>query len=333
MTTFSNLTANGVPTLARSYATASVTPTANRLVLVAVIAFRETVALQPPQPTVTGNGITYDLVRAQDVQSTGADRSTMWVFRGMSAAPTAGAITINFGVAPVLIRACAWSVSESSVDVVTSGTNGVGAIVGSNSASNASVTNTQSASFSPAMTAGNAGYCAVGIMAALPQTPRAGWTELADVTGASAASLEAQYIAGTDTAGSSTWATTTVAGAIVVEVTPTVAPSTAPNAGPDQGPVPSLVPVNLSGAASTGSPTAYEWRIISGGGTLSSTSIVNPTYKPPATVAGGTAVIGLKVGAPTIGTAEDTMTVTYRPHRKWGITATGPVPYLARVLP
>lgn len=105
-----------------------------------------------------------------------------------------------------------------------------------------------------------------------------------------------------------------------------------PNAGPDQGPVDSMVPVNLTSAGSTGSPTAYQWRVISGGGTLSSTSVANPTFKPPATLTGGQSVIGLKVGNPTIGTAEDTMTVTYYPHTEWTLTVTDPAPYLVRSL-
>lgn len=106
-----------------------------------------------------------------------------------------------------------------------------------------------------------------------------------------------------------------------------------PNAGPDQGPVDSMVAINLTGAGSTGSPTAYQWRVISGGGTLSSTTIVNPTYKPPATRLGGTAVIGLKVGNPEIGTAEDTMTVTYRPHTEWHLNSAGVwQPLLTRAL-
>lgn len=106
------------------------------------------------------------------------------------------------------------------------------------------------------------------------------------------------------------------------EVTPT------PNAGPDQGPVDSRVSINLTSAGSTGSPNAWLWEILSGGGSLSSSSTASPTYKPPATAAGGQAVIGLKVGVGTVGAAQDTMTVTYRPHTEWIV---GGVPVLTRM--
>lgn len=106
------------------------------------------------------------------------------------------------------------------------------------------------------------------------------------------------------------------------QVTPT------PNAGPDQGPVDSRVAINLTSAGSTGSPDTYLWEILSGGGTLSSSSAANPTYKPPATAEGGQAVIGLKVGVGSVGAAQDTMTVTYRPHTEWIV---GGVPVLSRM--
>lgn len=101
-----------------------------------------------------------------------------------------------------------------------------------------------------------------------------------------------------------------------------------PNAGPDQGPVDSQVSVNLTSAASAGSPNTFLWEILSGGGALSSSSAANPTYKPPATPEGGQAVIGLKVGVGSVGDAQDTVTVTYRPHTEWIV---GGVPVLSRM--
>jgi hypothetical protein len=102
-----------------------------------------------------------------------------------------------------------------------------------------------------------------------------------------------------------------------------------PNAGADQGPVDSKRNINLSAAGSTGSPNVYLWRIISGGGSLSSTTVSNPTYKPPATTAGGVAVIGLRVGVGTVGSAEDTMTVTYRPHTEWIVNGAAVLTYMS----
>ncbi|HEY9265518.1 MAG TPA: hypothetical protein VIQ11_13030 [Mycobacterium sp.] len=106
------------------------------------------------------------------------------------------------------------------------------------------------------------------------------------------------------------------------QVTPT------PNAGADQGPVDSQVAVSLSSAGSSGSPDTYLWEILSGGGTLSSASAANPTYKPPATAEGGQAVIGLKVGVGGVGAAQDTVTIIYRPHTEWIV---GGTPVLSRM--
>jgi hypothetical protein len=96
------------------------------------------------------------------------------------------------------------------------------------------------------------------------------------------------------------------------------------NAGPDQTNVVPLSTVTLTGAASTGSPTVYQWRQVSGPAvTLSSTSVVSPTFTAPANIAGATLVFGLKVGDSTTLSSEDTVQVTVRPHdlfvRKGGV--------------
>lgn len=213
--TFTNLTGSG-GSGATSFATASVSPTGNRLILATVHAYISTGAAQPAQPTVTGNGITYELVRAQDVDAAGTDRATMWVFRGMAASPSAGAITIDFGATSM--TRCQWSVDQSDANVDTSGTNGSGAVVQTTGVTTASGATSGSVNYPVAMTAGNSGFSAWGHQVQEAKTPRASWTELADVTTVTLASVETQYIAGTDTAGSATWTTGSRAGGLIVEV-------------------------------------------------------------------------------------------------------------------
>lgn len=116
----------------------------------------------------------------------------------------------------------------------------------------------------------------------------------------------------------------TPADAASVSVTYSTVFSGTANAGPDQANVVPLSTVTLTGAASTGSPTVYQWRQISGPAvTLSSTSVVSPTFTAPANIAGATLVFGLKVGDSTTLSAEDTVQVTVRPHdlfvRKGGV--------------
>lgn len=208
-----------------TYVTDTIDPLPNRLILVSINCYIAAGAVQPPTPTVTGNGITYTLEKSQPIDATGADQSTLFVFRGMSSAPTKGAITIAFGS---VMGNCAWNVDQSSADVDTTGTNGSGAIaqtsVGATSAT--TVTASPTTTFGTAMTAGNAAYFVCGIETNGPQTPRAGWIETGDSSATSLVGIEAQYINGTDTDGSSTWSTAARAGTVLLEIK---AGATSPN--------------------------------------------------------------------------------------------------------
>ena len=111
-----------------------------------------------------------------------------------------------------------------------------------------------------------------------------------------------------------------------LNVTYTVPVSYAANAGPDLGPVASLATVQLSSAASTGSPTKFAWSVVSGGGTLSSTTAANPTLKTPATVDGATVVVQLQVGTTVADSTPDTVSIDVRPHTTWASVGGSLVP-------
>lgn len=213
--TFSNLAGSGA-SAATSFNTASVSPTANRLILVTIHAYISTGSTQPATPTVTGNGITYASVVEAATDNSGTDQGRIFVFRGMAASPSAGAITISFGA--VTMTRCQWSVDQSDANVETGGTNGSSAIVQSTGASSASGATSLSINYPTAMTSGNSGFSAFGHQQTEAKTPRAGWTELADVTTVSLASVETQYIAGTDTAGSASWTTGSRSGGVIIEI-------------------------------------------------------------------------------------------------------------------
>jgi len=230
MPTFTNLTSGSSTT---SFVTASVTPTANRLVLVAINGYIATGGVDPSTPTVTGNGMSpgYELVDTIGIDQSGAtDRSLLWVFRGMSASPSAGAITISFsGTVPTRVS---WIVDQSSADVATGG-NGANAIIAStlNQAVSAATVTTQPVSFAGAgMTSGNGAYFACGIENNNSQTQEAGWTQLANSIGTSLVGLSTQYLtSGTDTSTATTWTTAARAGAILIEI---AAPVTAATKAP-----------------------------------------------------------------------------------------------------
>jgi hypothetical protein len=215
--TFTNLTSGGTATGATSFTTASVAPTGNRLLLVSIHAYIGSGSIEPPAPTVGGNGIRYELIREQQIDTAGTDRATLFVYRGMTASPATGTILLDFGT--VTITKIVWSVDQSDANVAT-GNNGAQAILTSAGSESVSTVTTQPTNFPQTMGAGNSGFFACGMQSTETQTPRASWTELGDVGTINSVCIETQYIAGTDTAGSSSWVTAARAGSIVIEVTP-----------------------------------------------------------------------------------------------------------------
>lgn len=112
---------SGTGTASTTAVTASVAPTANAVVYVAVMS---AFASGPAAPTVSGNGLTYVQVATQAFHTGSARRLT--VFRALGASPSAGAITADWGATSQ--TSFIWSVVECT-DVNTSGTNGSGATV------------------------------------------------------------------------------------------------------------------------------------------------------------------------------------------------------------
>ena len=105
--------------------TASVTPTANNLLLLTVTSKINT-STEPNDATATGNGLTWEKVNSSYHDTGGTSRKKTTLLRSMGASPSAGAITIAFGGENQ--DNITWSLSELS-GVDTSGTNGSGAIV------------------------------------------------------------------------------------------------------------------------------------------------------------------------------------------------------------
>lgn len=105
-----------------TYATSSVTPTSNRLLLLWV---SNTKASTPNTPTVTGNSLTWVEVATVTFASISAPEKRLTLFRAMGTA-TSGTISIDFGGASQ--TGCAWTLIEYT-NADRSGTNGSGAIV------------------------------------------------------------------------------------------------------------------------------------------------------------------------------------------------------------
>ena len=119
-----HLTTNKSETDGTGYTTASITPTANALVLVMVSAVRAD-GITYSDPTLSGNGLTWVAIGTVKEDDAGGSRRGGTLFRSMGASPSAGAITITYGASH---ESCAWSVAEFT-GVDTTGTNGSGAVV------------------------------------------------------------------------------------------------------------------------------------------------------------------------------------------------------------
>lgn len=130
-----HLTTGGNLSNASSYQTASVAPTADNLVLIAV-ASKVDLGVAPNAPSLTGNGLTYVQVDTEVYDNSGLDRRRITLFRAMGSAPTAGKVTIDFGGQEQ--DRCSWTMVEFE-GVDTGGTHGSAAIVQSESDSDTDV--------------------------------------------------------------------------------------------------------------------------------------------------------------------------------------------------
>lgn len=203
-----------------SYVSHSITPSANKLVLVGVAYGRS--GATPSTPTVSGNSLTY--VEVLTTAGWGTDLAIARkcsVFRALGASPTTGVVTIDFGAetsAGIQIHI----VEVTGMD--TSGTNGSGAVVQSVDtvlATSATAATSISQALAAYADSNNRGYTFVAHSQNEATTPRANWSELADTTDVTPnMGTETQWsdAAGADATASASWTTTSRAGIIGLEI-------------------------------------------------------------------------------------------------------------------
>lgn len=204
-----NLTTAGNNADATSYASASITPTANRLILAWFYSDHATV--EPNAPTVTGNGLTWVLVASR---TQGTNRR-MTLYRAMGSAPTAGAVT--FDLAGQTATGAMWSIAEFS-GVHTGGTNGSAAIA-NKGANSASTGTSLIVTMQPFSDTDNATAGAFMHAANETRTVGAGFTSIGVINQASPnVSLGSQFLASNDTTVDASWTTTSANIGIAVEI-------------------------------------------------------------------------------------------------------------------
>jgi len=197
------LTEGNSETDGTSFSTASISPSADKLLLVDVAA--EAVSANGnPLPTLSGCGVTWvverSLIGSAGGGGGGEQYSRQTLFRAMGT-PTTGVLTIDFGSDNQ--TAVLWSVCEKG-NVDKSGANGSGAIVQSanNDASAAALTVTLAA-FSNVANATHGAFHAVIEATGLTITNGTGFTEeteqTADLSGGWYATQQTQYRSDNDT--------------------------------------------------------------------------------------------------------------------------------------
>lgn len=212
--TKTNLTTGTNTTDATSFQTGSITPTANRLVLLAVLS---TIASTTPNtPTASGNGLTYVEIANITFHTIASPWSRLTIFRAMGASPSTGRITMDFGGQTQ--GSCNWSVSEYD-GIDTSGSNGSGAIVQSATNSADSSAGPLTVTLAAFGNANNATFAAFGSGLNGSFAPNGGLTEIHDVaTSSPAATLETCWSASNDTSPDATPNTTGDLAGIAVEI-------------------------------------------------------------------------------------------------------------------
>lgn len=195
------LTANASTTDGTSIATASVSPTANQPIYAAVFA---QLAGTPPEPTCTGNGLTWTSVKTLAFST-----RRLQIFSAIGANPSAGVITFDYGASSP--TAFAWAVIQVAGAATSSFT--VQAPTGT--------TATDTSLAAPTLSAfehiDNINLSFFTTVANADITPDADFTELADVGAAgNAVRLQVEW-ARNQTDCTATFASTT-AGALSLEV-------------------------------------------------------------------------------------------------------------------
>jgi len=212
--TVTQLTSGASGSNLTTYATASVSPGASKLILVLVGTTVSGAGNQLFPNTVAGAGLTFDMIDdAPGADSVSSRQLSVW--RALSASPSTGTITITF---PAAMLNCQWKVIEID-GIDTTGTNGSGAIVqfvAGTEATTATPSVTLAAFGDATNNAAVAGFIAVGNTTFAPGT---GFTEIAEQTGTSPnTTLGFEYRIGEDTSVDATWGASALGQGFAIEV-------------------------------------------------------------------------------------------------------------------
>jgi Domain of unknown function (DUF1929)/Bacterial Ig-like domain (group 2) len=277
--------------------TASITPAANALVTIAVLAHNTGSAA--PSPKVTGGGMTsWTQVKTLAFDNNTTPHKRMSVFRALSASPGSGPVKITFTTPQAN---CEWSVAQWQ-GVVTTGTNGSDAIVQSSTARGENVTG-RTVTLNPFADPTNVAFGVFGVARnAVGITPGAGFLETAEQPSGETppSDLETEWSVGDNTI-NATWPKANGA-AIGLEI----------RAGVPPDPVASVEVTPPSASVAVGATVQLAAELKNGGGEpLTGRTVVwSSSNAAVATVSSGGLVTGVGVGSATITAASEGKTGT-----------------------
>jgi hypothetical protein len=223
---FTSLTHDSSTTDGTTFNTASITPGANRLILCLDQGRKDTGT--GAQSTITGCGLTWVQLATVILGTT----RRINISRALGASPSTGQVTITYANSQ---EWSLWQVVE--VDGVdTSGTNGSGAIVGSPVTDSSSSATTLSLTLPAFASANNAAFGFFVHTTNQVKTPGSGFTELVDFGLADVAGtgFQSEYKLNSTTVDAS-WATTSGALAIAIEIAAAAATGLLRHPGMDGG--------------------------------------------------------------------------------------------------
>ena len=203
--TATQLTSDASETDANSYATTSISPTADSLILAAVGSTLGTGG--PNTPTASGASMTWVQVATVAISTTGR----ITVFRTLNSSPGSGAITFDFG-GETQDRGL-WTIAEFS-GVVTTGSDGADAVV--QSATDTATATSLTVTLSAFSNSGNATYGALFNNSATAITPGSGFSELSETQ--QSQTVQAEWKNTNDTTVDWSWSGSLDAGGIAIEI-------------------------------------------------------------------------------------------------------------------
>lgn len=205
-------------TNAASYATASYTPTANRLLLAVIVNENNVAGADPVEPVVTGNGLTWAKIATYVPDNVGSKvRISIWgALTG--ATPSAGALTADFSLDTTVELGCNIIVDEATGVDMSGGTVASCIVQSVTGTLNGSGTS-ESITLAALANSSNASYGGFNTQIQEAHVQGTGYTITTQGNNAGPASTtSAEYKAPGSTTVNVTWTTSAAKGGIAIEI-------------------------------------------------------------------------------------------------------------------